>query len=197
MFLTCIVALRTPKEIIFGADSLVKIDSEIFTIKQKKVWKRGNHLWGVAGSPRLLNILNYDSDIPSQTFEDETGNKIHIPDDQFANITMMDSLRLAFREAGFMETIEGKEQIDSKLLFTVNNHVYYVGQSLSLVELKENYISIGAGAPYALSSLYTTEKGRMSPVNRVKVALETAEKFSPLVSRPFEVISIPIAEEEE
>ena len=182
--MTCIVALRTPNTIYFAGDSLVKIDNEIFTIKQSKIFKRGPHLFGVAGSPRLLNILQYDSDIPDRIPGQST--------EDYANISLIDSFRVAFREAGYMEKYGGREQTDSKALFTVDDHIFYLGESLSLIEIEEDYISIGAGASYAMSSLYTTERSCMKPENRIKKALSTAEKFSPLVSRPFKIISIPI-----
>jgi len=55
--------------------------------------------------------------------------------------------------------------------------------------IKAGYCAVGCGEDLALGSLHTTEGLNWTPADRIKRALEAAEKFSSMVQRPFHVLN--------
>jgi len=58
-----------------------------------------------------------------------------------------------------------------------------------VLEPESGYCAVGCGEDLALGSLYTTESLNWTPDDRVKIALEAAEKFSSMVQRPFHILN--------
>jgi hypothetical protein len=58
--MTTIAAIRTPSSILMGGDSAQNTDGFITLVATPKVFFNGDYLFGVAGIPRLAEVLKYE-----------------------------------------------------------------------------------------------------------------------------------------
>jgi len=71
----------------------------------------------------------------------------------------------------------------------IDNKLFKIQEDYSVLEPESGYCAVGCGEDIALGSLYTTEGLNLAPADRVKIALEAAEKFSSMVQRPFHILN--------
>ena len=71
----------------------------------------------------------------------------------------------------------------------IDNKLFKIQEDYSVLEPESGYCAVGCGEDIALGSLYTTEGFNWEPADRIKYALEAAEKFSSMVQRPFHVLN--------
>lgn len=181
--MTCIVALKTRDKIIFGGDGRVAVGGEVHSLKHPKVWEKFGMLWGVAGNLRVMNIIQHHITIPKREYDSS------LSAEKFANKVVLRELRETFRELEFMKYDGGAEYINSRILFTVDGHIFFLDTDMSVTEFSSDYCSIGTGAPYALGSLYTTENWGLSGEERVHKALLCAGNFSEMVAPPYNFVT--------
>ena len=62
--------------------------------------------------------------------------------------------------------------------------------TMSMTRFETNFLSVGSGSEYAYGSLYSTQVWSDGK-KRVRIAIESATKYSPSCMQPIDVISIP------
>lgn len=147
----------------------------------RKVFRRDDFLFGFAGSFRMGQVLKYSFKIPQQS--------LPVTTDKYLHTSFIDGLRGAFISAGFTQSSLGQEFADGMILFGYRNKLYCVEPDFQIAESVDNFMSIGCGSQSALGSLYSSRL--TDPTERVRQALETSERYSSGVRRPFYLLSDP------
>ena len=153
-----------------GSDDYASSDSgEKRPIIVRKVFRNGGYLFGCVGSVRASQIL-----FPKH-FE---------PPEDIAFLP--DMIRNHFKERGCI-SLSLDDQTEAH---TSNFLVGYQGKLYEiLVDFQMNQVSgydaIGAGTQFAFGSFYTTEKLKLRPEQRMKLALQAASKFDTTTGPPF------------
>lgn len=81
------------------------------------------------------------------------------------------------------------ERSGGSFLIGAGENLFSIEDDFQVAVHKDNFISLGAGSDYALGSLHTTETMKMEIQNKIHLALDASERFSPYVSRPFYILN--------
>jgi len=186
--MTCIVALKTPDKIIVGADRLITYhDNYTELSKWPKIKKIGNTMiLGSAGRYAENNIM-------LNLFEPPENNSTNL----FSYMThdFVPALK-SLIEKHHLKDSEGNDySCDATFIVAIQDSIFRISYTYDINEHVSDYAVIGSGEPYALGSLHTTdgfeESFGITSQSRVLMALEAAEKYSPGVHRPFDLLEIP------
>jgi ATP-dependent protease HslVU (ClpYQ) peptidase subunit len=163
--MSCVAALRDGKNIYVAADSLSSADDKLYYRKDKKLFRNGKYLIGFCGSVRTGQMLHpkyWKS--PSDIYK--------VPD----------SLIKQLEKKGCMSiSEEGHKCCECNFIFACKGEMYEIMIDFQLGEPRDDFIAIGAGADYALGSLYSTKGTKLKPEERLRLAIETSSYFSPYV----------------
>jgi len=181
--MSCAVGINTGKEIYIGVDSCASTEDQYEIRQDEKIFKKGPFIIAFVGSFRMAQILRYSVKFPKQTMKD---------DFQYLCTVFIDRVRGSLHKNGcLMVDPETKtEAMDGSLLLAYKKKLYCIDEDFQVGVVTSKYNSIGSGSPYALGSLYTTEKLNLDPEERINLALESASKFSTSVTPPFTILSI-------
>ena len=185
--MTVCVALRVKHKnnkttVIVAADSSVCLPpTEVYSTVDAKVFEYGAYTFAFAGDFLTGQVVKHRF-IPPEPPED--------PDDltRFMAVTFVDKLRECFADAGLFTKEPDIKAQDTEFIVVVNKRLFWLGGDMSVLELTDNYIAIGAGKEYALGSLSST--ANMKVLDRVEKAMKAAEAHCPWVSRPFHIVKV-------
>lgn len=182
--MTCIVGIvdKTLKTTYIGGDSLGSTNSFKVVRKDRKVFKPkklNNVCVGFTSSFRMGNILSYNDDlfVKDEILTHENMVKNFIP-----------RLSKAFSEGGY-QTKDSDQISGGTFLVAQDDKLYKVDSDYQVAESDDLYDACGCGYIAALSSLYTTSKMNLDPVERIRLALQSATKIVPGVEPPFYIIN--------
>lgn len=185
--MTCCVGLEHDGVVSLGGDSAAVAGLDIDVIAGEKVFSVGSFVFGISGSFRIGQVLQYAFTPPEQ--------KPSQDDAEYLVTDWVDALRDTFRDKGCLSTwdtdddpFKGQEHIDSAFLVGYRGRLYTVAADLQVLRSRVGYASVGCGAPYALGALYANVDGL--PQERLVRALEAAAKFSAGVRAPFAFVEI-------
>ena len=173
--MTIIAAIRTTNSILMGGDSAQNANGFIGIIAGAKVFENSGYLFGVAGSPRLAEILQHEFRPPTK-IRSMTWNK-------FLARSFLPELKIALGADSKLEKSAVLVGTKGGGIFEVNNG-WFVGQTC------EEYAAIGSGGDYALGSFHSTSG---NPRRRLLKAMRAAAHFNAYVRRPFTVLELPEA----
>lgn len=143
-------------------------------------------LLGVAGSPRIGQVLRYDLALPTIS-ESESP-------ESYLTRSFVPAVRSALAEHGVLKTEGGSDRLDgSVLLVGLRGRLFEVDNDLSWTESAEPFAAIGAGAAYVKGYLAATDwrmaKGVPTPWGVLRGALAVAERFNAACGEPFTVLA--------
>lgn len=149
---------------------------------EAKVWKNGGLMFGACGSFRVSQVIRWQVHVPAYDPDTEILSYLTGP--------LMDSLRDELDVRGTLQAWldDATEGIDGGLLIAVDGRVFEVYGDFGIGELVHGYGAIGCGGQIALGSLAATEGMGIKPKQRVKMALEAAERHSGGVRGPMHYI---------
>jgi ATP-dependent protease HslVU (ClpYQ) peptidase subunit len=176
---TVIIGYADGKSVWIGADSLATDGDRVQSTKVRKVFKVGNFLIGACGSVRMLQLLQYQLQVPPQP----NG----MTDECYMVTVFAECVRECFREGGFVK-IENNEESGGMFLVGYQGEIYAVEEDFQVGHYEDNVSTAGAGAYYALAAMYALEE--LKPKERILKALEVTEKLSVWVRGPFFVEKI-------
>lgn len=84
-------------------------------------------------------------------------------------------------------TKDGYENIDGSVIFAYKNQLYIIECNGQVLEPSDNYIAGGSGGDFAIAVL--SQNGYKSTTDRIKEALEAAEKHGCGIKRPFYIMN--------
>jgi len=175
--MTCVVGLIKDNTVYMGADSCAGGDTSVINVSNPKIFLLDEYLIGVSGSFRVIDILNYSFKIPSEK---------NLSGDAFMRTTFINALRTTFEKNNF--PTEGKDD-EFNILVGHNGRLYIIQDDFSVLNII-SYGAIGSGADIAYGSLFTSTS-MDDPLLRIEMALNASATFSPDVSAPFIVKSLP------
>lgn len=178
--MTCIVAaVENDGTIFMGGDSAgVGAYYNMIAQVEPKVFRNGEYLMGYTTSFRMGQILEYKFKPPA------------IPDDksltEFMVTDFIDALRECFKDAGWVQIKDNREG-GGTFLVGCRGHVFIIADEFNVLRMIGDISAVGCGGDFALGALHATE-GRPA-YERVKIALEAAQRLSAGVREPFTIIS--------
>jgi ATP-dependent protease HslVU (ClpYQ) peptidase subunit len=176
--MTCIIGLIDNDKVYMGGDSAGIAGYDLTIRADPKVFVNGSFLIGYTSSFRMGQLLRFKFKPPY--------HKPEICIEEYMMTDFIDAVRQCFKDNGYTEINNNRETAGTFLvgykgrLFTVDSD-YQVGESLN------KFDAVGCGGSYALGSLNSTIG---EPEERIKKALETAEKFSAGVRGPFVIENV-------
>ena len=174
--MTVIAAIRTPTSILMGGDSAQSTNGSIALVADPKVFRTGDYVFGVAGSPRLAEILKYEFRPPRKT--------VAASWDEFLARSFVPKLKAALgAELGLVDK-------SSILVGTKGGGMFEVSGNWFVNQSREQYAAMGSGGDWALGSFHST---RGEPRGRLMKALKAAAHFYAYVRPPFTILELPEA----
>lgn len=178
--MTCIVGFVENGKVYIGGDSAGVLNTNIELRKDKKVFKKGDMIFGFTGSFRMGQILKYHFIAPENKKDSDL---------EYLCTDFIDELTFQFLDKKYAK-IDNNEAIGGTFLLGYKGHLYCVQDDFQVSELINNYDSCGCGANFALGALYAMENQSMPPEERIETALKAAEHFSNAVQGPFDIVKI-------
>jgi len=186
--MTCIVGLVEDGIVYIGGDSAACDDSSLQIIKDSKVFKKGDFIFGISGNPRMYDILKYNFEIPNRVESFDVLDYMYID--------FIPELKKCLLENGALIKQDEVTSSSSWIMVGYNGRLFVIESQFHISESILNYNALGSGMDVALGCLYGLEdlmRGewilKMSPKDRVMLALKTSEQFNCNVRRPFTIIS--------
>lgn len=153
---------------------------------EPKVWRQGPVLFGACGSFRVAQLLRWHMDLPHPDPNVDAVEYITGP--------LIDAMRQTLVERGSLTTWldEGTDAIaESGLLVALAGRVFEVYSDFGVGELVHGYAATGCGSLIALGALAATEGMSTKPRERVRLALDAAERHSAGVRGPMTILRLP------
>lgn len=187
--MSCVVGLVDEGKVWLGGDAAASDpnDELVVTYTAPKVFRRGQLLLGCVESFRMRDLLEHQFDAPRFRANQD-------PDDYIFRI-VLEEIRRTLVVGGF----DLEEEVDDDddfmpsgaILLGFKGRLFTIDWDYHIGEVRDHFMAIGAGAPYALGSLHITHElaDKFSPRLRVTNALRVAAHYCGTVRPPFSVIS--------
>lgn len=175
--MTCIAGLAEGGVVWVGADSCGTTNSNWYVLEANaKVFRKGDALFGVTGSPRIGQLIQYSMNMP--VFH---GNDVDVE-----TFEITQAIRKCLRDGGCNETNDGVDGFGGTIPMGYRGKLFIINSDYGVVEPMEKYYAVGSGGPAALGSLYTTVGE--DPLFRLETALLAAVETNPYVRRPLTIL---------
>jgi ATP-dependent protease HslVU (ClpYQ) peptidase subunit len=181
--MTCIVGIKSKTGIYIGGDSAVSTGDLVQTMADPKIWRKGQFIFGYAGTLRAGQIIKYDMSIPP------INNRLPM---EYMVKSFTKSMRKCLKAAGAAREEHKEEENPNQFLIGFRGHLFEIDEAYGVCEVADEFVAIGSGTEYALGSLHTT-KG-MATGDRIIRALDAASYFCAGVRPPFHTVKLDIKE---
>lgn len=180
--MTCIAAYKDINgDIYIGGDSIGVLDYTYLTVKEPKIFRRKNMVFGFTSSFRMGQILQYDFEIPPHHLDMKTN--------EYLINVFIPKLINKFEESKFSK-IEDNQTIGGQFLIGYDKKIFLISPDFSVLEIQTNYNACGCGEDFAKAAFWMMEKKKIKPNDKVITALECAAEHS-LVKPPFHILKLP------
>lgn len=177
--MTCIVGIVERKTVYIGGDSASVAGWTSRITRLPKVFKKGPFLIGYTTSFRMGQLLEHSLQVPAQAQTDR--------DDMRYMVTVfVEHVRTLLKDRG-MAKIEANAESGGQFLVGYRSRLYSVQSDFQVNEMADGFDAVGSGAEYALGAI-SALRG-VSPIPRLKRALEISARFNMGVCGPFFVRS--------
>jgi hypothetical protein len=164
---------------------------DLITNGDTKVFHNANNrdfIMGVSGSPRVKQVLRYklgseEFPLVSPTPEEDL--------QAYMSTTFVEAARAVLEAGGSKISEAGRESIESSFLVGIRGAMFQVFGDFYVQSPYYPYAAAGSGDNNALGVLFALEKTNvtMSPVDRVRLALEAAHEFNAGCRPPFDIVT--------
>ena len=180
--MTCIVAaVEKDGTIYMGGDTAgVTYSYGMISQVEPKVFQRGEYVMGYTSSFRMGQILEHKFNPPSIPKHLETSLTC------FMVNNFVDALRACFKEAGWSQIKDNREQ-GGTFLVGCRGNVFIIEEEFNVLRMTGDISAVGCGGDFALGALHATEG--QNAYDRVLIALEAAQRLSAGVRAPFHIIT--------
>lgn len=177
--MTCIVAIKSNKGVMMGADSCGCAGHRASSVRTPKVSVVGEYLIGYTTSFRMGQILHY-----------AMSTKKHNPkDDLFLHLVkvLIPEVRESLKAGGWLHIKENQES-GGEFLLAHERRLFVVQTDFSVLEYEDDYVAVGCGEEWAVGALYALRGTKMPHKRMLTTALEAASRFSSCVRPPFQFV---------
>lgn len=183
--MTCIVGLVEKDTVYIGGDSAGIDDTYGISVRaDEKVFRRGDFVFGFAGSFRMGQLLRYSLVVPRWNGR---GTLMRFMVNDFVG-----AVREMFKREGFARVDHNVESADDGV-FLVGGYgcLWCVYGDYQVADVVSGYNAIGCGESYALGAIAVLNiLGHLSPKQRIRGAMNAAAMHSAGVCGPFKVVSV-------
>lgn len=183
--MTAIVGVVQNGEVWMGGDNLgANGYFNAWNLAEPKVFRTGPFLVGVAGSPRVKQLIEHKLNLRDDPRESDSR--------KFMVVSFVDELRNILNINGSKGTDSNIDRVSgySQAMVAFRGRIFVVQDDFQICERSEGYDAIGCGGDFALGSLFETQGKKLQPKQRVERALQCAEKFSAGVRGPFTILKL-------
>lgn len=176
--MTCIVGIAHEDKVWIGGDS-AGVDgwNGLEVRADKKVFRNGPFVMGFTSSFRMGNLLQYALNPPRRHPSDEVY--------KFLVTDFVDAVRKCLKDGGYATAKDGGE-IGGTFLLGYEGRLFSIQSDYQVAETVSGFDACGSGEQVAKGSLFST-KGQ-PPADRLRTALEAAERFNAGVRAPFAIV---------
>lgn len=182
--MTCIVGLVHEGVTYIGGDSLGSNGYSKTVRKDKKVFKlkdTDNAILGFTSSFRMGQLLMYATGLIDSRDEPNIDHKYLVT-------KFVPNVISTFEHGGFGKNHSG-DKSGGTFLLGYKGKLYNIEDDYQVGESSDNYDACGSGVYFALGSLHATEGADLSPVERIRLALQAASKFNVSVAPPYYIMN--------
>lgn len=186
--MSVVVGLAHGGKVWLGGDSAASDPRDGLTVTYKgpKVFRRGKLLIGCVESFRMRDLLEHQFEVPRYRKGQD--------DEEYIFKHVLEQVRSTLTTGGYEleDELEENELAPSgAILIGFHGRLFAVDWDYHIGEVREPYLAIGAGAPFALGSLHVTSEltHKYSARLRVLNALRVAAHYCSGVRAPFRIIS--------
>ncbi len=162
-----------------GADSLA---TDLFnsksTLTSAKVFRKGRVLIGYSDSFRVGQILKHEFTVPRMVKDADQHT--------WAVTVFIPALEKLMRSHGLVVD----NVMESELILGLPGRLLGVSSDFGVHEYRCGYAAVGSGGDLCLGTMFATEGSDMKPTQRIRKALQAAERFNNSVGAPFSVLSV-------
>lgn len=176
--MTCIVGLVDKGTVWMGGDTIGVAGMLGVQRKDTKVFQRSQYLIGFTTSFRMGQILRYEGDLPEPPADISHGWMV---------TEFIKAIRELLKAGGYAKK-DSEVESAGCFLVGVGGRLFQIESDYQVGEPMADFDAVGCGAEIALGALHATHGRR--PEERIRVALEAAERFSTGVRGPFTVLSM-------
>ena len=170
--MACVVGLIDNGKVILGCDTIATTsEGDIRPVIADKIirYQKPHMLIGWAGDIR-----------PGQTL------RPHFFTPPKEILDLPDAMRNQFEKYGCLHLDDSGPQITKcNFLIAYEDRLYEILLDFQLNEIKGNFTAVGAGAPYAFGSLFTSKDLDITPEDKLELALNAACEYSATCYPPF------------
>jgi len=177
--MTCIVGIQKGRSVWLGGDSAATGgDGSQMLIADKKVFVNGDVVFGICGSPKIIDPLRF-AELPKQGRGQD--------DRQFVAGELVPTIKEAFKHAGcVVQHKDHGEMFEGAILFGTSGKLYRMECNFQLITDAYGFDSVGSGSDIAIGSLHATKRdGNVR--RRIITALEASAIANAGVRPPFAV----------
>jgi ATP-dependent protease HslVU (ClpYQ) peptidase subunit len=197
--MTCVVGLEEHGRIYVGADSAGVSGTNLCVRADPKVFQTGPFLIGFTTSFRMGQLLQYRLSPLVQPPGMEA--------DEFMTTIFIDSVRRTLKEGGYARRKE-EQEFAGAFLVGYRDRLYCVDSDYQVGRAIDGYTAIGCGAQLALGAIHALntinaisdcqtcvqssirEQSLLPPEERIRIALQAAERWNAAVRAPFIVLAL-------
>lgn len=174
--MTCIVGVVDNGKVFIGGDSAGVAGYSLTVRADRKVFRNGDFIMGFTSSFRMGQLLA-KSFTPPKRHPDTDVYKFMVTD-------FIDSVRDCLKTGGYAEKHNEAEK-GGTFIVGYQGRLFLIDSDYQVGEAIDGFDACGCGAEIAQGALFANPAGK--PRDRLKVALEAAERFSAGVRGPFHI----------
>ena len=180
--MTCIVGLVDKGKVYIGGDSAGANSFWDLTVRaDPKVFVNGPFIMGFTSSFRMGQLLRYKLKTPSRFKDDGTQKEVY----EYMVTDFVDAVRQCLKDGGYASK---RNEIEEGGTFLVGyeGRLFCIESDYQVGEALDGFMAVGCGDQIARGALYGTQM--QPPEERIRIALEAAERFSAGVRGPFIIL---------
>jgi ATP-dependent protease HslVU (ClpYQ) peptidase subunit len=173
--MTCIVGVAEGGKVYIGGDSAGVDGRYALTVRaDRKVFRNGDFIFGFTTSFRMGNLLAHSLKPP----------KRHPDTDLYAFMVtdFVDAVRDCLKTGGFAQK-DKEEESGGTFLVGYQGRLFSIQDDYQVCENADGFDACGCGDLIAFGAMYANPAAK--PLERLRIALEAAERFSAGVRGPF------------
>lgn len=185
--MTVIIGAARGGRVILGSDSLTLAGADKAIRTTPKVFRLGPLLIGVAGSPRVSDVLRYAGIPPFMDLDEDPHRQMVM--------AFVPWLRNIAGENGVLMSYEGQDVLQghSNVLIGYRQEVFSVAYDFSTVTYACGYAAIGSAAPYALGAMHAVWNDAVCELEAtVEAGLRAATAPCADVQAPFAYLELDV-----
>lgn len=172
--MSCIVGLVDHNKVWVGCDSMSSDETVKLVRKDDKFFRPiENAVIGFSGSYRAGQILRCTKGLLTKRSK---------CDEEYLIRRFIPKIEKVFDK-------RNNNELECPFLLAFENRLFQVDVDFQLAESATGYDAVGSGSYYALGSLSSTEEFKISPEERIYLALKAAEIHGRGVGRPFHILN--------